>query len=41
MYGATSYLDGAVGDIVEEGTVVTDEQNRCRIGGKELLEPLD
>ena len=38
---AAGYLDGAGGDIVEEGAVVADQHHGIGPGGKELLQPLD
>ena len=34
-------LNGAVGHVVEEGTVVRDEQERDSTGDEEVLEPVD
>ena len=40
MYGATGDLDGAVGDVVDEGAVVAHEHYGLAVAGKEVLEPL-
>ena len=39
--GSASNLDGAICDIVKEGTVMAHQHNAAATLGKELLEPLD
>ena len=41
MDGATGNLDGTIGHVIDESTVVTHEHHRLAIACKEVLEPLD